>query len=149
MTDRSDQPPSNLPDTSPAKTNGEKEPSPIDPEVLEQLPPELRKAFESFSLRAFSGPVFNPVLNKVTEGHIDKVLDQTDKDSQREFQDRQRSRVFALLYGLLAAALFVFVTIYLAGQDKELYRDILTKIIIFFGGSGVGYGFKAWRDRDD
>jgi|SRR5689334_6706809 len=149
MTDSTDQPQSNLPDKSQAKTDGEKESSPIDPEVLDKLSPELKKAVESFSLQAFSGPVFNPILKKITESHIDKTLDQADKDSERDFKDRQRGRIFALLYGLIAAALFVFVTIYLAGLDKDLYRDLLTKIIIFFGGSGIGYGVKAWRDRDE
>jgi len=148
MTD-STNPPSNLPDKPPTKTNGGKEATPIDPEVLEKLPPEVRRYVESFSLQAITAPVFNPIFNKVTESHIDKVLDQTEKADERDFKDRQRGRAFALLYGLIAAALFVFVTIYLAGLDKELYRDLLTKIIIFFGGSGIGYGVKAWRDRDD
>jgi len=149
MTDKDSQSSSNLPEKVQDKTNGEKQVSPIDAEVLEKLPPEVRKVFESFSLQAFAGPVYNPILKKITEGHIDKVLDQTEKDSEREFTDRLRSRIFALLYALIAAALFVFVTIYLAGQDKELYRDLLTKIIIFFGGAGAGYGIKAFRDRDD
>jgi hypothetical protein len=150
MTDQEQQPSSNLPNKTEAKTNGEKESGgPLDPEVLDKLPPEVRKAVESFSLQAFSAPVFNPILNKITESHVDKVLDQTEKESEREFKDRQQGRTFALLYGLIAAALFVFVTIYLAGLDKELYRDLLTKIIIFFGGSGIGYGIKAFRDRDD
>jgi hypothetical protein len=148
MTDKAD-PPSSLPDKAPAKTNGGKETGPIDPEVLEKLPPEVRRYVESFSLQAITAPVFNPIFNKITESHLDKVLDQAEKADERDFNDRQRGRAFALLYGLIAAALFVFVTIYLAGLDKELYRDLLTKIIIFFGGSGIGYGVKAWRDRDD
>jgi hypothetical protein len=142
--------PPNLPDKpeppdDDAKSAGT---GPIDPEVLDKLPADVRRAMD-FSLQAFSGPVFNPILKKVTEQHIDKALDQTEKASDREFKDRQRGRTFALLYSLIAAGLFVFVTIYLAGLDKELYRDLLTKIIIFFGGSGVGYGVKVWRDRDD
>jgi hypothetical protein len=129
------------------ETNNEKA-SPIEPEVLEKLPPDLRKAVESFSLQAFSGPIFNPILKKITERHIDKVLDQTEKDSQRSFEDSQSTKKYNLIYALVAAILFIFVTVYLAGQDKELYRDILTKLIIFFGGAGAGYGIKAFRDRD-
>lgn len=53
--------------------------SAIEPEVLEKLPPDLRKAVESFSLQAFSAPVFNPILKKINEQHIDKVLDQAGK----------------------------------------------------------------------
>lgn len=149
MTDQGSEPSSSLPEKAQDKTNGEKQTSPIDAEVLEKLPPEVRKVVESFSLQAFTAPIFNPILKKITEGHIDKVLDQTEKDSEREFKDRLRDRVFAFLYALIAASLFIFVTIYLAGQDKELYRDLLTKIIIFFGGAGTGYGIKAFRDRND
>jgi hypothetical protein len=100
-------------------------------------------------LQSFSAPVFHPIAKKINEAHIDKLLDQTEKDSEREFNDRKSTRRFNFLYAVLAAILFVFVTIYLAGQDKELYRDILTKLIIFFGGAGAGYGVKAFRDRDD
>ncbi|HSS20898.1 MAG TPA: hypothetical protein VLL54_12560 [Pyrinomonadaceae bacterium] len=149
MTDEKE-PDSKKPDEGETKNKNGEKPSPLEPEVLEKLPPEVRKVVESFSLQAFSaGPMTNPVLGKVTEGHIDKVLDQGEKDSDREFQDRRSTRKYNLLYALIAAALFVFVTIYLAGQDKELYRDLLTKIIIFFGGTGAGYGIKAFRDRGD
>lgn len=75
-------------DSGPPETPEDKETkdSPIEPEVLDQLPPDLRKkVVESFSLQAFAGPVFHPVLKKINEGHIDKVLEQSDKDSQREF----------------------------------------------------------------
>lgn len=123
------------------------DPSPIEPEVLSKLPPEVRRAVE-FSLQSFSAPIFHPIVKKITEGHIDKVLDSTEKDSQREYRDRMAGRWFGLLYALIGAGLFVFVTIYLAGQDKELYRDILTKVIIFFGGGGLGYGVKAFLDRE-
>jgi hypothetical protein len=121
--------------------------SPIAPEVLQKLPAELQRLV--VSLQSVTAPVFNPVLQKINEEHITKVLDQAESDSERDFSDRRSARRYGLLYALLAAILFVFVTIYLAGQDKELYRDLLTKIIIFFGGGGLGYGIKAFRDRDD
>lgn len=149
MTDKQD--PESKPPQKPdgqEKAEGEKESSPIEPEVLDKLPPELKRAVESFSLQAFTGPVFHPILKKITESHIDKVLDQTEKDSEREFKDRKSGRLFGLIYALIGAALFVFITIYLAGQDKELYRDLLTKVIIFFGGGGLGYGIKAYLDRE-
>jgi hypothetical protein len=123
--------------------------SPIEPEVLKDLPPEVRKAVESFSLQAFTGPVFHPVLKKVNEGHIDKVLDQSEKDSDREFQLEQSSKIYNLVYVLIFAALFIFITIYLANLDKELYRDVLKVLVGFIGGFGGGYGYKAFRDRDE
>jgi len=121
--------------------------SPLEPEVLSKLPPDVRRAVE-FSLQAFSGPVFHPIVKKITEGHIDKVLESAENDSKRDFKDRMAGRWFGLIYAVIGALLFIFLTIYVAGQDKELYRDLLTKVIIFFGGGGLGYGVKAFLDRE-
>ena len=37
--------------------------SPLEPEVLKKLPPEVRKLVE-FSLQSFSAPVFHPITKK-------------------------------------------------------------------------------------
>ena len=131
------------PDEKKDRESGE---SVIDPEVLEKLPPEARRFFE-FGMGSFSGPVFHPATKKINEGHIDKLLDSDEKDSQRQYKDRIWGRVFGVIYALIGVSLFVFATMYLA-DDKELYRDLLTKIIIFFGGGGLGYGVKAYFDRE-
>jgi hypothetical protein len=137
-----------LPEKKEAEEKKEDQPeSAIEPEVLEKLPPELRKAVE-FSMVSGSVPVFNPIYKKINEKHIDKILDQTESDSQREHQDKQSTKRYTLLYVLIVAALFVFTTIYLVGQDKDLYRDILIKLVIYLGGVGSGIGIKAFRDRD-
>src|SRR6185369_15883474 len=83
--------------------------SPLQPEVLGKLPPEVRKAVE-FSLQAFSGPVYHPVVQKITEAHIDKVLDQTEKDSERDFKERISSRRYGFAAFLIICVLFVFIT---------------------------------------
>lgn len=116
---------------------------PAHPEVLEKLPPEVRKVVESISLQAFSTPVFNPILNKITEKHIDKVLDQNEKDSDREFDDHRSIRRFNLGYVLIFAVLFVFLVVYLVDRNPELLKDMVKYLFVFAGG----YGFKAFMDR--
>ena len=92
----------------PEKKEGEdkkddREDFPIEPEVLDKLPPEVKEAFKSFSLRAFSGsvPVFNPILKKINERHIDKVLDQAEKDSQRDYDEASSVRKYGLIYTII------------------------------------------------
>jgi hypothetical protein len=147
MSDDED-PPAESPDKLEKKkdSDGDDDASVIEPEVLEKLPPEVRRVLE-FGMGMFSTPVFHPVTKKINEGHIDKLLDSSEKDSQREYKDRMWGRCFGILYALIGVGLFVFVTMYLS-DDKELYRDLLTKVIIFFGGGGLGYGVKAFLDRE-
>jgi hypothetical protein len=119
-----------------------------EPEVLKELPPGLRKAVESFSLQAFSGPVFHPALAKINERHIDKVLDQADKDSERNFQDSQSSRKYRLIVTIIILIFLAGMTVFLVQADKELYKHVLNLLLPFLAGLAGGYGLKAYQDRD-
>lgn len=83
---------------------------PIEPEILKNLPPDVRKAVE-FSLQAFSAPIFHPITKKITEGHIDKLLDQTEKDSEREYGAARSSRRYGFAGFIVICILFVFITV--------------------------------------
>jgi hypothetical protein len=96
---------------------------PLEAEVLEQLPPEIRKSMEVFfSLQRISGPTPPLFLNKINEDHITKVLDITDRDSQRDFDDLKSARKYHLVYFILAALLFVFAVVYLGDRNPESVR---------------------------
>lgn len=90
--------------------------------VLEKLPPEIKKVMEvGFSMQRFSGPLPSPFLNKINETHVTKILELAEKDDERAFADTQASRKYILGYVLIFAMLFVFATIFLVGQNTELY----------------------------
>jgi hypothetical protein len=122
--------------------------SPIEPEVLDKLPPEVRKAVESFSMFSGSVPVFNPIYKKINENHIDKLLDQTEKDSQRDFEDTASSRRYGLLYTIIVLIFLAGMTVFLVRTDKELYKEVLKLLLPFLAGIAGGYGLKAYQDRD-
>lgn len=145
MSDQQDKDPNSA--IAEPKEHEEEKSSPIEPEILKNLPPDVRKAVE-FSLQAFSGPVFHPITKKITEAHIDKLLDQTEKDSEREFRDTQSSRKYGFGAFLVICALFVFITIYLTHIDKDLYRDVFKVLVGLVGGFGGGFAFKGYLDRD-
>lgn len=115
------------------------------PRAIQQLPPEVR---EVVSMMGFSGPVTPPFLNKVNEEHISKVLEITDKDSQRTYDDAQSSKKYSLAYVVLSFLLFGFVIVFLADKNAALLKDILIILGVFAGGFGAGYGVKAFKDRD-
>ena len=118
----------------------------IEPEILKKVPPEIRQIMEVGMARI--GPMPNPLLQKVTPAHIDKILDLSDKDEERAFQDVRSSRLYTLIYVGIGAGLLLFLTIYLVPIDQQLYREILKDIILVSGGFGAGIGVKTYWDRN-
>ena len=118
----------------------------IEPDILKQLPPEARSIVD-VALTMFRGPHPHPLLGKITEDHISKVLDDVGKENERNFELRKSARVYGVIYTVIAVAVFVFVTIYLSGTDSELYKDILSHLIAIVGGLGGGVGIKVYIDR--
>ena len=109
---------------------------PVD--VFEKLPPDIRRAIISYT--RYVGPAPNPLFNKIDGEHIHKLIDSTENDEKRAFQDAQSSKWFHLVYVLLAIGVLVFLTLYLPGVDRELYKDVLRFLGTFLSGLGTGFG---------
>lgn len=97
---------------------------------------------------SFSRPRLSPFESKITEKHIDKILDIKEKYDDNVFKDTQSSKKFHLIYTVIGASLFVFLTLFLVGKHSNLLEDIIKFLIGLVGGIGIGYGFKSYKDRD-
>jgi hypothetical protein len=108
----------------------------IPTEVLEALPPEMRKAVSaSFTAMVHSSPSRqSPLAKNIQPEHISKILDNSDNDSNREF-NLKRLAMGAIL--LLVAMILTYAAI---TKDKDLSEKILVASIAAIGGAGVGYG---------
>jgi hypothetical protein len=116
-------------------------------DVLEKLPPDAKRVVEiGMSMQRF-GPMPNPLADKLTEGHIDKILDHSSKSDERAFEDAKASRKYALIYVTIFVTLFMSLTVFLVLADKALYEETLKLFIAFIGGFGGGYGVKSYMDR--
>lgn len=73
----------------------------------------------------------------------------TEKDDERSFKNVTQSRNYNLIYVILFIALFIFVTVFLVGNDTDLYKEIIKIFAIFAGGFGGGYGVKTFMDRNN
>jgi hypothetical protein len=119
---------------------------------IEKIPEPVKSLFSSFF--AARQPVFPPFMEKITEQHIDKVLDYSEKQDQREFLEVQSERRLAfakfVIIVVLFIFLFVFLTLYLVDRDKELYKDILKVGLGALGGIAAGYGLgKRSANKDE
>ena len=118
---------------------------PVSPELLDKLPPEVRNYVLMMSHYQRIGAPPNPLANKITSEHIDKIIESSEKDSEREF----KSKWFTLIYSVLALGFLVFVFIYLPTIDKDLFKEVLKILLTFLGGLGTGFGISKFRQKDD
>ena len=118
-------------------------------EILEDLSPKMRQRVKAFmSMGSISGSALSPFESKINEKHIDRILDIKEKYDDNIFRDTQSSRKFQLIVILVGVSLFAFLTIFLVGKHSNILEDIIKFVIGLFGGIGIGYGFKAHKDKD-
>jgi len=125
---------------------GEKEEKTIsekDAEIVKNLPPQIREFFLSVTSSkqsAISQSDFftNKLADKMTEQHIDKILDSVREDNERQFRYANNQRNYNLIYVIISITLFVFLTVYLVKDSAEIYYKILEIIALVFGGIGIG-----------
>ena len=118
-------------------------------EVLKEAPPEIRKKIQMGMFRA-SGPMASPLdelLDKVTPEHIDKFLDNTHKDVENDYKLKSSNRFFYFVYLLVIVSFMVFLVVFLAQDNQALLNDILKILLIFAGGFGSGFGYKAYLEK--
>jgi hypothetical protein len=107
------------------------------------VPPAEQKVRELVRREAFGmfqfGPAPNPLVEKMTEEHITKVIDNSEADNKRS-DYRIKFLAVILTIGFIAiCGMFLY-----AGQSA-LLKEILTLFITFAGGFAGGYGFKAYK----
>ena len=115
--------------------------------ILGDLPPEVKKHVEmAFSMQRYSGPMPNPLFEKINEKHIDKILELSEKDDANTFKDTQSSKLYSFLYFIITLAFICFVIFFLIDKDKTVLLNLIEKAIYVLGGFGGGYGLKAYSD---
>ncbi|UTC82689.1 hypothetical protein [Treponema denticola] len=126
-------------------------------EAIDNAPPEIKHALQQFSLGILStqqissrsSKFFDNISDKITEDHIDKIIDKTDTTDKREFIFNIFIQIRNLLLVSGCIALFVWLTIYLASKNEPLYKEVLKITVSFLGGLGLGFGIKSYRKKSD
>jgi len=111
-------------------------------DVLNTLPSDDKeKITKSLSIMLSSGviPRKHPFENILNEAHLSKIIDNSEKDSERDYQNQKSNRryIFAtFIFGLL----FILGLIYLLNKNPELLMNILMLIGGLVAGTYGGYG---------
>lgn len=80
---------------------------------LANLPPEVQRVVQAtLSMQQISTPFVSPILGKVNENHISKILEITEKQDERAFADTQSARKYTLINTILVLIFFGFLTVF-------------------------------------
>ncbi len=115
----------------------------VDPEeALVSLPVSLRRMFSA----TLSGPLRNPLLDKLTAEHISSLISAADKDRDRALEDRRNARKWQSVISILIIIVVALLLGYFAFlQQNSLVAEIIKLAAVGLGGFGGGYGFARWR----
>jgi hypothetical protein len=110
--------------------------------VIENLPENEK---EKLLAATKTNSTFIPnelIAEKLTEEHLDRIIDSIEKEDLRLFKDAQLSKFCILGFVILASGTFIFLTIFLTLKNPPLYLDIIKILLGFLGGLGVGFLIK-------
>lgn len=103
--------------------------------------PKIKKIIERFSMMSMqSGGLPPQILEKLTERHIDKVLEDNSKTIDYMHKDRKHKLIFNFLCFIIVTALMLVLVFWLKDSNAELLKTLITILISAGGGFGVGWG---------
>jgi len=121
---------------------------PVEPEIFNDLPPEVKRVVEmGFSMQRVSSPMQNPLMSKINEKHIDKILELAEKEENNTYTDAQSNKKYGVFYFIVILLFVVFLIVFLIDKDKALLLSIIEKAAYILGGFGGGYGLKSYLDN--
>lgn len=115
-------------------TEGKKSPT-EEENIVEGMPAEMKRIMRA---SLFMGNMANPMLEKITPEHITQVLKISDKQEDNSHSEYKTDKRYTFLYFIVGAAIFVFLIYFLIDRDKDLLLKLISYLVAFAGGFGVG-----------
>ena len=112
--------------------------SPLD-EMLSNAPPEIGQQIRMMAVSA--GMMPHPILAKLNEDHIHKMMDYGESESIREDRQARSTRMLVFAAFVIVLAAVVGMVLFLVLQDEVgLLGQILGGLALFSTGMAGGFG---------
>jgi len=105
-------------------------------------PPKPIKEFMSMMFQ--SGPFPPQILEKITDRHIDKALEISEKAQANQIIENKSIRRYMFLTLIVGVLGFSFLVYYLR-DDTNLLISLVGILLSFIGGFGAGYGYCRYK----
>lgn len=117
-----------------------KESKKIDPDAIaKEMGPVM-------SMMMRSGPLPPEILSKVTEGHISKALEISEKTIDSDSVEKKSERKYFFWSFVILLVAIVGIIIFLKNAP-ELLKDIISILASLIGGFGAGYGYCKFKNN--
>jgi len=123
-----------------SETPNEKKSDELLDEILEILPEEDRGKFFGIVRQSITASVSSytgPLGASVTPQHITEIIKNADTQDKRDRDERKGERNYNLIILIIALVFVGFLVVFLKDQ-KDVLITIITAILAFAGGFGVG-----------
>ncbi len=124
------------------------------PDIMEDenIPAEQKKklvrVMKSFQFSAHGiMPAPNPLAEKMTPELIELQIKNIDKDSERDYNDRQNTRWF-IFGGTLVGLIFLTFIIITLKDNSEMFKIVIPPMIAAVLGAFGGYGYGKSKNLD-
>lgn len=109
----------------------------------------IKREFEATI--AMMGQVSNapPFAQKITETHIDKILELEQKELEYTYKNENSSKWFFFGVFFVGCCLLFGLVIFLINNNKDaILMDIIKILFGFIGGFGAGFAAKSFRKKE-
>ncbi|MBM2827345.1 MAG: hypothetical protein HW403_1409 [Dehalococcoidia bacterium] len=113
-------------------------------EMLRDVPPEVRRIIGGQLSMMMSGTVAHPIYNKITSEHIDKIIEETANQYNRETEERKDVRTHEFRIFICTLIVILVLTVFLSLQNQI---TVLYSLMLALLGIAGGYGL-AHRKRE-
>ena len=87
----------------------------------------------------------NQIYSKITTEHIGKIIDYTAEEDRREAEEEKEIRSYERLYFLVTLGALIFFVIFLVlMQQLAVLAALMTGLLGFGGGYGLGISRRSW-----
>ena len=117
----------------------------IPDEVLQSIPSPLREVVSTQLSVGVQGRMSNPLTSKLTAEHIDKLIDNDERDSARQFALINSGKRYGLGYTILAVVTFFVLYLLVGKEDNALFKEIILYFATFCAGFIGGWGYKSLK----
>lgn len=108
----------------------------------------IKKVIQEFSMMGTFGRSV-PYEKIMTSEHLSKIIENSDKESERDYQNRKSIRLYVFISFIFVLGFVLGLIHLLAKVNPSLLMNILIAIISFAGGAFGGYGVGKNKNFDD
>jgi hypothetical protein len=119
----------------------------IPPDIVKEIPENIRprviKEMTTFMASSFMGqvPIPNPIISKINESHIDKIIDNAEKEDARQAESGKSIRRYIFGGFIAILAVVIALVIFLVLQNStSILVNLIIALFSFAGGLGAGFG---------